>query len=230
MAKRTVLRLVYLLMSLPMIAVAILCYLFNFGNVRTYYKQCINAVHANNKTYSQELIQCLYIGEDKRGLSHLGVDYIGIFRAILSILRGQLQGASTIEQQFVRTVVGRYERTLTRKWLEQLLSHLVCLRLTKRQVAESYLSIGFFGANMQGVPALFDRLAPTSYDLSFYAGVIARLKYPQPKRKSQVWATKHLNRTTWIMRQYKSTNKELKTEPGFGSKYRSSKTGIYKSE
>ncbi|HIF5642111.1 TPA: transglycosylase domain-containing protein [Vibrio parahaemolyticus] len=212
MAKRTVLRLVYLLLSLPMIAVAILCYLFNFGNVRLYYKQCINAARKNNKTYSQELIQCLYFGEDKRGQSHLGVDYIGVFRAILSIVKGQLQGASTIEQQFVRTVIGRYERTLTRKLLEQLLSHLVCLRLTKLQIAESYLSIAFFGTHMQGVTSLCDRLAPKSYDLSFYAGVVARLKYPQPKRESQVWATKHLNRTEWIMRQYNSANKAFKTD------------------
>ncbi len=217
MAKRTVLKLVYLLLSLPMIAVAILCYLFNLGNVRLYYKQCINAARKNNKTYSKRLIQCLYFGEDKRGQSHLGVDYIGVFRAILSIARGQLQGASTIEQQFVRTVIGRYERTLKRKLLEQLLSHLVCLRLTKLQIAESYLSIAFFGTHMQGVVSLCDRLTPKSYDLSFYAGVVARLKYPQPKRESQAWATKHLNRTEWIMRQYNSANKRLRFQDTYSN-------------
>ena len=212
MAKRTVLRLTYLLMSLPVIACATLCYLSNFGNVRNYYKQCINVARKNKETYPQELVQCLYLGEDKRAQSHLGVDYIGIFRAILSIVKGQLQGASTVEQQFVRTVIGRYERTLTRKLLEQLLSHLVCLRLTKLQIAESYMSIAFLGTNMQGVPSLCERLAPASYDLSFYAGVVARLKHPQPNGESLVWTTKHLNRTKWIMHQYNSANKEIKMD------------------
>ena len=195
-----------------MIVVAILFYLSNLGNVRNYYKKCINVARKNKETYPPELVQCLYLGEDKRGKSHLGVDYIGIFRAILSIIKGQFQGASTIEQQFVRTVIGRYERTLTRKFLEQLLSHLVCLRLTKLQIAESYMSIAFLGTNMQGVPSLCERLAPASYDLSFYAGVVARLKYPQPKDESLVWATKHLNRTKWIMRQYNPANKAFKTD------------------
>lgn len=202
----------YFLLSWPMIAVALFSYLFNLGYVRLYYKQCINVVRKNNVAYPQELIQCLYFAEDKRGSSHLGVDYIGIFRAIWSIAKGQLQGASTIEQQFVRTVIGRYERTLARKLLEQLISHLICLRLTKHQVAESYLSIAFFGTHMKGVTSLCDRLDPKSYDLNFYAGVVARLKYPQPKKESQAWATKHFKRTEWIVRQYNSANNAFKTD------------------
>ncbi|MCD9525355.1 hypothetical protein GLP13_02635 [Photobacterium carnosum] len=195
-----------------MIMVALFCYLLNLGNVRLYYRQCINVIHENHTAYPQKLIQCLYFGEDKRGHSHLGVDYIGVFRAILSIARGEIQGASTIEQQFVRTVIGRYERTLKRKLLEQLLSHLICFSFTKHEVAESYLSIAFFGTHMKGVTSLYERLAPESYDLNFYAGVVARLKYPQPKKESQIWSIKHSKRTEWISRQYNSANKAFKSD------------------
>ncbi|EOW9662244.1 transglycosylase domain-containing protein [Vibrio parahaemolyticus] len=212
MAKRTILRFVYFLLSWPMIMVALFCYLFNVGNIRLYYQQCIKVVRKNHTTYPQELIQCLYFGEDKRGYSHFGVDYIGVVRAIWSIVKGQLQGASTIEQQFVRTVIGRYERTLKRKLLEQLLSHLICLSLTKYEVAESYLSIAFFGTHMKGVASLCEQLAPKSYDLYFYAGVVARLKYPQPKKESQIWSVKHSKRAEWIARQYNSANKAFKTD------------------
>ncbi|KFZ38144.1 hypothetical protein HR45_06470 [Shewanella mangrovi] len=212
MAKRAFLKFVYILLSLPMLVMAVLCYFFNIGNVRFYYNLCINTVRENDKTYPQELIQCLYLGEDKRGQSHLGVDYFGIVRAIWSIIKGRIQGASTIEQQFVRTVIGRYERTLTRKFFEQLLSHLVCLRLKKQQIAESYLSIAFFGSQMRGLSELIEQLSPESFELSFYAGAVARLKYPQPERVSPVWLEKHSKRTEWIVQQYNSANKLLNNE------------------
>src|SRR5690242_20336233 len=62
------------------------------------------------------LQELLVSGEDHRHGRHHGFDLIAIARAVWRrIARGKYEGASTIEQQLVRVITGRYERTLRRK-------------------------------------------------------------------------------------------------------------------
>lgn len=67
----------------------------------------------------EKLVNVLIIAEDRRNTLHCGVDTIAIFRAIkVRIFKKVYQGASTIEQQFVRVVSNRYEKSFYRKFRE----------------------------------------------------------------------------------------------------------------
>ncbi|MAE01291.1 MULTISPECIES: transglycosylase domain-containing protein [Pseudoalteromonas] len=208
MAKKTFLRILYLTLSMPFALLSVLFYILNICKTRDCYNLCIEKAKNRERNFDPRLIQCLYLGEDKRNLIHYGVDFFGVGRAILSTLQGSIQGASTIEQQFIRTVTGRYERTATRKIVEQLLALLVSFKLKKKVIAESYLSIAFFGTSMNGYSELCNQLDPKRYDLNFYARVIARLKYPQPTTINADWNKKFEKRTEWILIKYNAINKK----------------------
>lgn len=61
------------------------------------------------------LLNALEAAEDHRYRAHLGIDPIAILRAAAStLLKGCLEGGSTIEQQFVRTCTGNAEVSFTR--------------------------------------------------------------------------------------------------------------------
>ena len=68
------------------------------------------------------LMEMLVTGEDRRFLRHCGFDPAAIARAAFWTLRGRLQGASTIEQQLVRTITGEKQIRTTRKIREILLA------------------------------------------------------------------------------------------------------------
>ena len=129
--------------------------------------------------------QCLLIsGEDHRHRWHPGFDAIAICRALWRrIAYGLREGASTIEQQIVRTITGRYERTLQRKLLEILLAILVSRFYAKSQLPAIYLAIAYYGWRMNGYRQACERLKlhPSSLSLEDAAGLVARLKYPEPR-------------------------------------------------
>jgi penicillin-binding protein 1A len=105
------------------------------------------------------------------------------------LFHGRLQGASTIEQQLVRTLTCRYERTLHRKFREILLAACVSELLSKPEVLTAYLSVAYFGWGMQGLNRAcrvlgFDR---NSISANQAAALIARLKYPQPREWNPPW-------------------------------------------
>lgn len=61
---------------------------------------------------SETLILTLFVAEDHRNHSHYGVDPVAIVRAlVMRFFYGKKQGASTVEQQLVRTITQRYEKT-----------------------------------------------------------------------------------------------------------------------
>lgn len=126
----------------------------------------------------------LISGEDHRHVRHPGFDPVAICRAIWRRLSCRSrEGASTIEQQLVRTITGRYERTLRRKFKEIFLAVLVCRAFEKKDLPAVYLSIAYYGWRMNGYRQACRRLHLHSGSLSLEraAGLIARLKYPEPK-------------------------------------------------
>jgi membrane peptidoglycan carboxypeptidase len=143
----------------------------------------------------------LVSGEDHRHRTHPGFDVIAIVRAIWRRLsRGTREGGSTIEQQIVRVITGRYERTYLRKLREIGLAILVARRYPKSSLPAVYLSIGYYGWRMNGYRQALLRLGILKRQISpeVAAGLVARLKYPQPhasssRRKGQIeMRTKHL--------------------------------------
>ena len=128
--------------------------------------------------------QLLISGEDHRHAWHPGFDLIAICRALWRRLAcGSREGASTIEQQLVRTITGRYERTLRRKSKEILLATLVDASFQKDIVPAVYLSIAYYGWRMNGYRQACRRLGlrPSFLTLDEAATLVARLKYPEPR-------------------------------------------------
>lgn len=124
----------------------------------------------------------LVSGEDHRHAGHPGFDLIGIGRACWRrITRYSCEGASTIEQQVVRVLTGRYERTLSRKAKEILLAILVARTFPKKLLPPVYLAIGYYGWHMNGYVQACRRLgyAPDRLTIVQAACLVARLKYPE---------------------------------------------------
>lgn len=132
-------------------------------------------------------IAALVAGEDRRFRSHTGFDPLGIIRAALSFMRTKkVSGASTIEQQLVRTIRARYEITLWRKVSEILIALLVSRSFPKDQLAVAYLKLAYFGWRSQGIDAAAQRYqinvnSMTLHEASF---LISLLRYPLPKHPS----------------------------------------------
>jgi hypothetical protein len=137
---------------------------------------------------SANAVYCLILAEDRRFENHGGVDIFALTRAILHWVSGRgLEGASTIEQQLVRTLTGQRERTIRRKFKEMLLASRIRTILPKHEIARIYLRIAYFGWNMNGYCAACERLAiSTDSPISMRdaAALVSRLKYPEPKMAS----------------------------------------------
>lgn len=89
--------------------------------------------------------------EDARFREHSGVDPKGMARAALAMLTGgRKQGASTITQQLVRTMLLTREFTVERKAKEILLAFKVEDALSKDRILEIYLNEIFLGQRAYG--------------------------------------------------------------------------------
>ncbi len=137
----------------------------------------------NHQAMSQNIVNALIAAEDRRYMSHSGFDLRAVGRALWSIAaKRQLQGASTIEQQFVRTVTHRHEVTLGRKLREITLAIALSGNFPKDQIARAYLSVAYFGWQMNGIDEACHRLSINSKTATAAeaAEIVARLKYPEP--------------------------------------------------
>ncbi len=93
------------------------------------------------------LLDGLITMEDRRFMSHYGVDPLGILRALVQNIRhGRVtQGGSTLTQQLVKNIYLDDSRTLKRKVNEALMALLVEWRYTKSQIIERYINTIFLG-------------------------------------------------------------------------------------
>jgi penicillin-binding protein 1B len=93
--------------------------------------------------------------EDVRFRRHIGVDPIGMMRALYRNVRagGIAQGGSTIPQQIVKQRFLSNERTWRRKITEIVLAVLLDVRLTKDEILELYLNDIYLGHHA-GLPIL----------------------------------------------------------------------------
>jgi len=95
----------------------------------------------------QLLIDGLFTMEDRRFMSHHGVDPLGILRAMLQNIReGRVtQGGSTLTQQLVKNLYLDDSRTLKRKVNEAMMALIIEWRYSKNQILERYLNTIFLG-------------------------------------------------------------------------------------
>ncbi len=110
------------------------------------------------KDYPQPVIQAFLAAEDDRFYQHPGVDYQGLIRAAIEVLRtGQKrQGGSTITMQLARNFFLGNERTYVRKFREIFLALQIEHELSKDEILELYLNKIYLGNRAYGVGAASD--------------------------------------------------------------------------
>lgn len=146
--------------------------------------------------------RALVAAEDRRFFQHFGVDVRAIVRAIWALLtRRSVQGASTITQQLVRVLIGRYELTVNRKVREILLACQMDRHFSKSDQLAAYLGVAYFGWRMNGLQQAIRRLnlvqPITDRD---GAQVVSRLKYPEPQFPSRALQEKIERRSAYVMK------------------------------
>jgi len=154
---------------------------------------------------NSELLRLLIAGEDHRFKFHSGVDVIALLRASWkTLILNQREGGSTIAMQLVRVVTGKYDKTLHRKLEEIFLAHKLTKHLSKQEILSLYLSIAYFGWNMHGIKQACKSLNLNLNNLTLEesAGLIARLKYPEPKNISKNRNRQIKYRAKYILKRY----------------------------
>ncbi len=99
--------------------------------------------------------QAIIANEDVRFYRHIGVDPIGILRALWVNLRygGVVEGGSTITQQLARDMFLTQEQTLSRKIKEALLALVIERKFSKQEILQAYLNQVYFGEGAYGIEA-----------------------------------------------------------------------------
>jgi len=129
--------------------------------------------------------------EDRRYFRHLGIDIKSFAREILRAATFQRHGgASTSDMEFVRTITGYKDRTISRKLYESALSIVMHFRYSKMQILRAYMREAYFGWNIIG----FDQLSWNEYEKPFHelgleesSRLAAMLVYPKPRLETPAW-------------------------------------------
>lgn len=108
--------------------------------------------------YPPLLVRAFLAAEDRTFFEHGGVDYPGLFGAVVDYVSklgtGQrAKGGSTITQQVAKNLLIGNEYSPTRKMREAILAYRIEDTLTKPQILELYLNQIFLGRNAYGVEA-----------------------------------------------------------------------------
>ena len=94
--------------------------------------------------------------EDKRFETNSGVDIRGIARAFMQDIahKGNVQGASTIEQQFIKNALqAQSHRTIFEKLREVALAFQLSHKWSKEKIITAYLNTIYFGNGAYGIEA-----------------------------------------------------------------------------
>ena len=92
--------------------------------------------------------------EDKRFETNSGVDIRGIARAFVQDVahKGTVQGASTIEQQFIKNALqAQSHRTILEKLRETALAYQLSHKWSKEKIITAYLNTIYFGNGAYGI-------------------------------------------------------------------------------
>src|ERR1017187_6272454 len=92
--------------------------------------------------------------EDKRFETNSGIDIRGIARAFTQDIlhKGTIQGASTIEQQFIKNALqAQSHRTIFEKLREAALAYQLSHKWSKEKIITAYLNTIYFGNGAYGI-------------------------------------------------------------------------------
>jgi penicillin-binding protein 1A len=103
----------------------------------------------------KEFLNGLIATEDSRFYHHVGIDVVGIGRALATDLihLKMAQGASTLTQQLARSLFLKSEKTMRRKLQEMLLALQIEKSFTKNEILTFYCNQVYMGHGRYGVEA-----------------------------------------------------------------------------
>jgi penicillin-binding protein 1A len=101
------------------------------------------------------MVHAFIAAEDDRFYEHPGVDWRGITRAVVNLIRTgeKTVGGSTITMQLPRNFFLSRERTFLRKINEVFLAFKIEKELTKEEILELYFNVIFLGQRAHGIGA-----------------------------------------------------------------------------
>jgi len=119
------------------------------------------------------MVQAFLAAEDDRFFTHSGVDFQGLLRAAVELVRTgkKRQGGSTITMQVARNFFLSSEKTYLRKLTEILLAYKIEGSLSKEEILELYLNKIYLGQRAYGVEAA----AQVYYGMSIADLSVARM-------------------------------------------------------
>jgi penicillin-binding protein 1A len=152
--------------------------------------------------FPESLVRAVVAAEDRRFFRHRGIDLSAIIRALWKFLTSRtLSGASTIEQQLVRTLRGRYEISLNRKLSEIAIAIAISRKFDKRVIANVYCNVAYLGWRATGMKQAASRLGLDIFALSEReaATLAAMLKLPMPKQPNKAYSNRLQRRILYIV-------------------------------
>jgi penicillin-binding protein 1A len=99
------------------------------------------------------ITEALVAIEDTNFFEHDGINYDAILRAVIKDVQAMklVEGASTLTQQLIKTMILTRDKKLIRKIKEALLSLRLETLLTKEEILERYLNHVYFGHGYYGI-------------------------------------------------------------------------------
>ncbi|KPQ00781.1 MAG: penicillin-binding protein 1A MrcA [Bacteroidetes bacterium HLUCCA01] len=137
--------------------------------------EVLDKYFTENRTYvpynqiSHHVIDALIAVEDHRFYDHWGIDMYRTAAVPIHLLRGNLQGGSTITQQLARNLYRKIGRrvTVVRKLREMLTAVQIERNYTKREILEMYLNTVEFSNSSHGIEAAaFTHYGKSAADLN----------------------------------------------------------------
>ena len=144
----------------------------------------------------RHLIDAVLATEDRRFYYHVGVDPIGLARAVFINWRActVVQGGSTITQQLAKNLLLSGERTLARKGQEFVLAQLLEALLSKQRILEIYLNSVEWGEGVFGAEAAAQHYyRKSAAKLSPWEAARLAVMLPAPKRFEKMPASGYLS-------------------------------------
>ncbi|MBY0279866.1 PBP1A family penicillin-binding protein [Candidatus Binatia bacterium] len=142
-----------------------------------------------------QAVQLAFIAaEDQNFFEHTGIDYVSVLRAALTNYQAgsTRQGASTITQQVVKSLLLTPERSYERKIKEIVLSYRLERQLTKDEILYLYLNQIYLGNGAYGVQAA--ALEYFGRDVSELSLAQAAMLAGLPQAPSRYSPVKHFER------------------------------------
>ncbi|WP_262391316.1 transglycosylase domain-containing protein [Nocardiopsis sp. CNR-923] len=141
---------------------------------------------------SPVMVDAILAIEDARFYEHGGIDISGTLRAAVRTLNGDVEGASSITQQYVKNVQieaatsqeeleHAREETIARKIRELRYAVALERRMTKDEILEGYLNIAYFSDGAYGVESAaqhFFQVPASELELHQAATIAGLVRYP----------------------------------------------------